>query len=180
MGEAHPLLAQAACIDEVLFRHSIKKRVVAEQFPPLLREWKEYSGAINGTCPQEPQFRELFEVLGDGQAQQDIRLAHPKVQHCDKLQINPKACIGCALNPMKPEKLEKQDRIEAGQPWLQAAYELDESSKLGLLTMQTLNSTEQILLSASRAHHEFDRDERLAILIANKMGEILSVMFGGK
>jgi len=84
------------------------------------------------------------------------------------------------MNPMKPEKLEKQDRIEAGQPWLQAAFELDESSRLGMLSMQTIDSTEQILLSASRQHQEFERDERLAILIANKIGEILSVMFGGK
>ena len=126
------------------------------------------------------KLREMFEVLGDYQAQEEIRLSHPKVQHCDKLQINPKACIGCALNPMKPEKLEKAERIEAGQPWLQAAFELDESSRLGMLSMQTIDSTEQILLSASRQHQEYERDERLAILIANKMGEILSVMFGGK
>ena len=145
-----------------------------------MREFKEYSGAINGTCPNEPQFRQLFEVLGDWQAQEDIRIAHRKVQHCDKLQINPKACNGCPMNPMKPEKLEKQDRIEAGQPWLQAAFELDESSRLGMLSMQTIDSTEQMLLSISRQHQEFERDERLAILIANKMGEILSVMFGGK
>lgn len=81
---------------------------------------------------------------------------------------------------MKPEKLEKQDRIEAGQPWLQAAWDLDESSRLGLLSMTTIDSTQQILLSSSRQNQEFDRDERLAILIANKMGEILAAMFGGK
>jgi hypothetical protein len=145
-----------------------------------LREFQEYSGAINGKCPQEPQFREMFEVLGNKEALEDIRLAHPTVQHCEKLEINPRACIGCALNPMKPDKLEKRERIEDGNHWLQASFELEEQSRLGLLSMQSIDSTEQILLSATRQNQEFSRDERLAILIANKMGEILSVMFGGK
>jgi hypothetical protein len=122
----------------------------------------------------------MFEVLGDREAQAEIRLAHPKVSHCEKLEINPRACIGCALNPMKPEKLEKRERIESGNHWLQAAFDLEEQARLGLLSMQAIDSTEQILLTATRQHQEFNRDERLAILIANKMGEILSAMFGGK
>lgn len=122
----------------------------------------------------------MFEVLGDREAQEDIRLAHPKVQHCEKLEINPKACIGCALNPMKPEKLEKRERIEAGNHWLQASFDLEEQARLGLLSMQTIDSTEQILLSTSRQHQEFNRDERLAVLITNKMYEAFGPLLGVK
>lgn len=122
----------------------------------------------------------MFEVLGDKQAQEEIRLAHPEVAHCDKLPINARACIGCGLNPMKPEKLAKRERIEAGAIWIEAARELEEQSRFGLLGINSIDSTELILLSAARQQHDFQRDERLAILIRNHMAEYLNKAWGPK
>lgn len=122
----------------------------------------------------------MYAVLGDRDAQQEIRLSHPDVEHCGKLEVNAKACNGCPLNPIKPEKLEKRERIEQGMPLITAALDLDEHARLGLLSIDTINSEELILLTAQRAHQEFQRDERQAILIASKMAEVLSKMFGGK
>lgn len=173
-------MAQATRLDGILLRRAIKKRVIASQFPPLLREYADYRGAVSGGCPDEPQFREMYEVLGNAQAQEDIRLEHPEVEHCTKLQINPRACNGCALNPMKAEKLAKRERVEDGMPLIQASFDLEEHSRLGLLSLDSINSMDMILLTTQRQHQEFNRDERLAILIANKMAEVLSKMFGGK
>jgi hypothetical protein len=122
----------------------------------------------------------MYEVLGDAQALADIRLSHPKVEHCDKLEINPRACSGCALNPRKPEKLAKQERVEAGSVWINQGLELSQASRLGLLSTDMLDSTDQILLSSMRVHEDLQRDERQAILIANKMAEVLAALFGPK
>lgn len=150
------------------------------QFPQLLSDFYEYRGAITGKCPDEPQFHEMFAALGDREAQEEIRLSHPDVAHCGKLEVNAKACNGCPLNPMKPEKLAKRERIEDGMPLIDAAVTLEEQARLGLLSLQSITSQEMILLTTQRQHHDFQTDERLAILIANKMYEVLSKMFGAK
>lgn len=142
-----------------------------------MRELEEYRGAIGGGCPDEPQFRQLFEVLGDGQAQEDIRLAHPKVQHCEKLQINPKACNGCSKNPMKPEKLAKKERIEAAGEWFETAEKLEQQARFGLLSMKEISSTDLLLLTMQWQRSEYERDQRLALMFRNHMADLLSQLF---
>jgi hypothetical protein len=50
-------------------------------------------------CEVEPNFIELYEVLGDKEKQDQIRAAHPEVAHCPELQMSPNACMGCPKNP---------------------------------------------------------------------------------
>lgn len=81
---------------------------------------------------------------------------------------------------MQPEKLAKRERVEAGADWIETARDLEEQSRLGLLSMHEISSTDLLLLMTQRERHDFDRDERLAILITNHMGTLLSKMFGAK
>jgi hypothetical protein len=85
-------------------------------------------------CPLEPQFNELYEVLGDKAAQDAIRKANPTEQHCPKLRANPKACINCDNNPHENPKLRKQTEcLEKYGYLLEDGKRLLNLSELGFL-----------------------------------------------
>ena len=58
-------------------------------------------GTKSKTCEHEPNFNEMYAVLGDYDKQEEIRLSHPAVDHCTKLTISADACDGCEFNPKK-------------------------------------------------------------------------------
>lgn len=85
--------------------------------------------AVRVSCPNEPQFREMYKVLGNKAEQDKIRAAHKlekgatKYNHCKHLRSNPNACVRfpqaggafdiCKHNPFHPDRM--KDRAKANE-----------------------------------------------------------------
>lgn len=57
-----------------------------------------------GICPVEPDFGALFKVLGDKEAQDQIRRENRDAVHCPFLIDNPNHCTGCKQNPFSKDR----------------------------------------------------------------------------
>ncbi|MFH1117920.1 MAG: hypothetical protein V1792_28700, partial [Pseudomonadota bacterium] len=62
-----------------------------------------YEGVGEAECDREPNFQELYPLLGDKQAQDQVR-AWSQAHHCSFLELNPSACTTCLFSPYRGEK----------------------------------------------------------------------------
>jgi hypothetical protein len=169
------VLAKADGAQHPVRRSPKKKRSVIHELPKALRALEE-AGASGGGCPLEPQFNQLYAVLGDAEAQDKIRAKHANVSHCPKLRHHASACTGCPNNPRESaDAIALQERIDACGPLLNRALRLHTLAECGLLNRSDLTSAEIDMLSI--AHHEIvtARMRRQAEMI----GEVLSKFLAG-
>jgi hypothetical protein len=137
----------------------------------------EEAGASGGGCPLEPQFTELYAVLGDRAAQDAIRLAHLSETHCPILRSNPNGCTGCANNPNEaPGKIEAAQSARELEPLLDRAYRQHLLAELGLLRPEDVSTADlevlgpvhqQIVTHRLKAQAFFIGDQ-VAALFRNK------------
>ena len=129
------------------------------------------------SCPLEPQFNELYEVLGDKAAQDEIRKRHPRNPHCPKLRANPKACIGCKNNPYEnPELLKRTECLEKYGYLLEDGKRLLTLSELGFLRdLDQLTPEAYLLLTimheATTQRRMMDQAEYFAVKMSALFGK---------
>ena len=126
-------------------------------------------------CPDEDNWQDMFEALGNREVQQNIRTRYPDVVHCLLLESSATACDGC---PKSPENQSRADRnLDVIEEWSEPIYdglELIELCKLGLVKSLSELSPEQVTLILAVAPYQRIREQELqAKLIAAKVGEML-------
>ena len=105
-------------------------------------------------CKREPQFQELYPLLGDPQAQDKIRLEHPG-RHCGLLMADPSACTICQLGPYHGEDGRCRLAMEEYGYLVPIAQELDLAVSVGMKSGPELNSQQFEILMAYREAREF-------------------------
>lgn len=135
----------------------------------------EETGASIGGCPIEPQFKELYAVLGNREAQDQIRDKHPEVAHCPKLRQEPNACTGCANNPHeRPERRAEQERLQSYGPLVNRAFRLHTLAELGLLDRDALTSTDIEMLQTVHSEILATRMKAQALFIAERVAQLFA------
>ena len=149
------------------------------------------SGEANAGCSREESFDEIYEAMGDVQAQEKIRKASPEKGHC-KLLTNPRFgasfCTQCPNNP----RLEID--LKTGQPNARAelmrlieTYRGVADDVLGLAMhvrygmMPILESHIEIELVVLACYElEAAAERRGQDHLAQRIAEMMAAMFGGK
>jgi hypothetical protein len=128
VGGARAVLAQGHRAER-RFDDIVKKRRGSDEVPKALWALEE-AGESDVGCPLEPQFEELYAVLGDQEAQDAIRAARtPTVAHCPMLRHNRRARTGCANNPHEsPSRKAAIARLEPYQRLLECGYAFTSSA----------------------------------------------------
>jgi len=121
----------------------------------------------------------MFDALGDSEVQTRIRKEYPDARHCDLLMQSASACIGCPKNPYPKAGIAKT--VQESAHLTRWAERLGKYAELGILPNIT-NLTAAEVLAADMSLHvrQHTRDRELASMIAMKVGEVISQMFGGK
>lgn len=101
------------------------------------------------TCPREESFAEMFDALGNAQAQQDIRREKPDKSHCSILRVSANACAElpqaygsspagsiCPNNPFE-RNANKTELAEYRTRLLAFTTDAHRSMKVGALTMDS-------------------------------------------
>lgn len=91
---------------------------------------------VEPVCPSEPNFQELYEVLGNASAQETIRQSNPTGRHCEMLRVNPSVCTACPVkqNPYNGDEgrdAELYRAIAEYGHWIEEAEYLQSLQSLG-------------------------------------------------
>ncbi len=118
-------------------------------------------GTKSKTCEHEPNFNEMYAVLGNYDKQEEIRLANPAVDHCTKLQISADGCDGCEFNPKKDAKPEEvSEDIKEYIPMIENVLGLYDYIEMGLISeLSQLTPLEAMLV---RSVHNYFRSMKIA------------------
>jgi len=131
-------------------------------------------------CPDEEDWAELYEVLGDRQAQDVIRSMNPQGTHCPLLQMSPMACDGCEKNPYTGTKGKDEglnpSLVEEYAGLINFGFESVLEMEMGVLKDPLeLDPLQFEALKQARMITEELRDDRLAAKIVKGVAEL----FGG-
>lgn len=121
----------------------------------------------------------MYDVLGDAAAQAEIRELTPDAVHCDMLIMSPFACDGCKDNPRRgrPGYVNPQECM----PLVEWALELSNFAEMGIFDKVTrMHPLEVTAASAAFNAKKAAAQKRLAYVTADKLGELVARMFGGK
>ena len=122
------------------------------------------------TCPDEENFAEMYEALGNYKAQEQVRILHPKASHCELLLVNATACSNCKKNPHR----DSSDEEKKGFMWddeVQAIYRIVSMYDYGMLNqLDQISPAEAICL---RIVDKFEKAQQLS-------HGAMSALFGGK
>lgn len=145
--------------------------------PKAIRAYQENGSGEDLGCAVEPQFRELFAVLGDKVAQDKIREGATQ-PGCPLLRHRPSACRGCDNNPYEnPKLVERHKLISENRRLLTDAFRVWEMSELGFLGgLDDLSPQAFTALRIVRSEMEVQRAKQQAYLIGDRIAERL----GGK
>ncbi len=125
-------------------------------------------------CPVEPLFRDLYPLLGNKQAQDDMRRQKGDGKTgCPLLRHMPSACNGCENNPHENQTIiARRRRIERHIPLINEAYRLLNISELGLIrSLDELTPEGCLALSILRDDKDVQRMKDQAQLIADRLAE---------
>jgi hypothetical protein len=114
----------------------------------------------------------MYEVLGNRQAQQDIRARTPDAKHCELLMMSAHACKGCKNNPHEADNQAARELANMNAEALGRAYELLSDLELGLASRETLSPFDVTLLRIIFEHRSFKRQEIQAKLIAAQVAKL--------
>lgn len=130
--------------------------MIAEELGRALRI--ETAAREIGRCVREPDFLELYGMLGQREMQDAARNARPEVKHCSFLKDDPHACDAlesqegrpCPNNPFLGEKAEVFARLYQHQPLLDESHRLMAMMHMGILPdAQTISAAEFALAKAA-------------------------------
>lgn len=119
----------------------------------------------------EPQFSELYPLLGDKEAQDAVREKHADIRHCAMLRDNPSACIGCPNNPHENEAAMPVE-LQRALPLIEEGFRLHDLAELGLLEKPSL--LEIHILRLMHQDIVIERMKAQAAFIAMRVAEIFS------
>jgi hypothetical protein len=105
-------------------------------------------------CSREPQFQELYPLLGDPLAQDKIRADNPG-RHCGLLIADSECCTRCQLGPYHGEDGRCRLAMEDYGYLVETAQELDLSLSVGMKSGLSLSSQQFEMLIAYREAREF-------------------------
>lgn len=111
-------LAQTLDRGSDLRRADRKKRLVAESTIEALRAWNDATELEK--CPREDSFVEMFQLLGDAEALDEVRKNNKNKSHCAWLRKDSSACE--CLPEGEYGKLEDGTIIQAGMVCPHNAY----------------------------------------------------------
>jgi len=99
----------------------------------------------------------MFEVLGDREAQQEIRDRNPDKMHCLDLEVSANGCDGCPHNPVRnktPDVVKKEREIlEENIPCLEHVIALSDYVRMGLVReLKDLSPDEALALRMTWQH----------------------------
>lgn len=134
--------------------------------------WRENANPLN-YCPEEEDFHELYEVLGDPKAQEAIRQKNEEGLHCTMLKQSATACDGCPNNPFNKNKENRNEEIlEEWRDTIDRGTELIDLAVLGLIEEEL--SPEEVIIMRSVYHYRKVQDmEFQAEMISSRL------LFGG-
>lgn len=135
-------------------------------------------------CSREPDFIELYAVLGDEAKQNEIRSAN-KIKHCGLLIKNPSGCHGCPFNPFEskdPEDGRKQQAeavlvLHENPEAVELALWLEEQERMEMLAMVELSATEVETIRIVREERERQHRRELGKLVGYEVAVIIGKMF---
>jgi hypothetical protein len=124
-----------------------------------------------GFCPEEDDFFELYEVLGNRTKQEEIRQKNTEGLHCVMLQQSPTACDGCPNNPYnKNVKRKNNELVEEWQGSISRGLELMDLSELGLIDQVSDLTPEEVIILRSMLHfRKAEEMDQLSGLIASRL-----------
>lgn len=111
-------------------------------------------------------------MLGDKDAQDKIRAAHPHEKHCPMLRQKPNACIGCPNNPH--EQPQASAPAEHYGPLLERAFRIHALGEFGLLRPEEMSATDFDLLQTVHEEILIRRMKVQAALIAERVAQLFS------
>jgi len=134
--------------------------------------WRENANPSND-CPEEDDFHELYDLLGDRDAQERVRAKNfdekkPGV-HCRMLMQSPTACDGCPKNPFNDNKeVRNQEVLDEWRSTIDYGTELLDLAQLGLIEREL--SPEEVIIVRSVMHYRKVQDmEFQAELISQRL-----------
>lgn len=110
-----------------------------EIFAPAISAYLDREGyqGIKRGCPEEDNYYEMYERLGNPESQEEIRKANPGRKHCLDLQVSPNACVDCKNNILrdrKPEELcDERETLEENVSCLEYMLAMNDYIRMGLI-----------------------------------------------
>lgn len=109
----------------------------------------------------EENFKEMYDVLGDREAQEQIREQYPDKVHCSLLKMNPHACDGCPNNPHgERKKKQKKEVFNTYGQMLERIFRLYDLLELGLI--KDISEVTPLEVDLLRIVGEYRRSEAMA------------------
>jgi hypothetical protein len=141
--------------------------------------FRAYFEGIGAKCDREPDFEELFTILGDRKQQEAIRLEHPG-RHCEILKKYPVACRECPFSPYNGPQKELIEASEVYGGLIEQSILLHDCQELGVGQSQEEMMPEEFMMLRI-AHRELDQAKLnvQAKHMAANMAEIIGKMFSG-
>jgi len=135
---------------------------------------------IKPVCPSEPNFQELYEVLGNESAQEAIRQSNPTGRHCELLRVNPSVCTTCPVkqNPYNGDEGRDAEVYRAFEEygyWLEEAEYLQDRQALGFGPASERMTPEEFEVLRLMRQHEAAISARIqGIEIARLIGQLFT------
>ena len=112
--------------------------MIAEVLPSALEGLESLDP--EAACGREESFAEIFPLMGDKTAQDEIRRKTADLRHCRLLEKRPDACLRCRMNSNPYRDRNPQAVLDAirHSELLADALELELEHRMGLLDKQDL------------------------------------------
>jgi len=129
-------------------------------------------------CGREESFADLFPLVGNQKAQDEIRRETLHLRHCGLLKKDPSCCLQCGLkeNPYPKQDVESVFEATKNADLVRDALELHSSWEIGLLTKEDLYNLAPDQITALESV-EYERQVHVAELQANIIAARLATVF---
>lgn len=145
--------------------------MIAETLGPALRAIDQ--GLTGQSCAREESFSDLFPLLGDQEAQSDVRRRAPDSRHCGLLAARPDACLSCGLkdNPHPGDKASLALALARNREAVEFALDLYSEHEMGLMSRADMLALDPGQAYAVRFIRAFERSrtERALSLFAESI-----------
>ncbi len=144
---------------------------------------REGEEGIRKACPEEDNFFEMYEVLGDREKQQEVRDRNPQGLHCLDLEVSANGCDGCPKNPVRQKSSDavREERVilDENVPCLEHITALGDYVRMGLIhDLKELSPDEAFALRLTWQNTRARERAWIVEMLAQVMG--VGLMSGGR